>query len=64
MTCLHWAAGRGHVDCVHLLLDAGAKVDATDKVRQLCIDTTYKLISFIQYNVTGDDCYMKIKCKQ
>ncbi len=32
-TALMWAAISGHADCARLLLDAGAIVDATDKVR-------------------------------
>lgn len=29
-----WAAGRGHADIVHLLLQNGAKVNCSDKVGQ------------------------------
>lgn len=33
MTALIWASGRGHIDCVKALLDAGAAPDSADKVR-------------------------------
>ena len=32
MTPLHWAAGRGHTDCVALLMKSGANVNMKDKV--------------------------------
>jgi ankyrin repeat protein len=32
-TALIFAASRGHVDCVRLLIDAGADKDAKDNVR-------------------------------
>jgi hypothetical protein len=35
-TSLHWAARNGHLEVVQQLLGAGAAVDATDEVRQLC----------------------------
>jgi len=44
MTCLHWAAGRGHLEIVDLLLSNDAKVDSTDKV---CY--TYTYITYICY---------------
>ena len=31
MSCLTWAAGRGHTDIVHALLSHGAKVNTSDK---------------------------------
>ena len=33
-TALHWAARKGDTDCVQLLCDAGAAVDAKDNVSQ------------------------------
>ncbi len=33
MSCLTWAAGRGHTVIVRMLLDHGAKVNTADKVR-------------------------------
>ena len=33
-TALIWAAANGHVDCVRLLIDAGADTDASDNVRR------------------------------
>ena len=32
MSCLTWAAGRGHTEIVRMLLDNGAKVNTADKV--------------------------------
>jgi hypothetical protein len=32
-TALVWAAIKGHVDCLRLLLDAGANANAKDNVR-------------------------------
>ena len=32
VSCLTWAAGRGHTDIVEALLAHGAKVNTTDKV--------------------------------
>lgn len=32
MTCLAWAAGRGHTDVVKILIQKGAKVNTPDKV--------------------------------
>ncbi len=31
MSCLTWAAGRGHTDIVSMLLEKGAKVNTADK---------------------------------
>ena len=33
-TALHWAAQKGHPSCVALLLEHGANLEATDKVRE------------------------------
>lgn len=33
MTALIWASGRGHIECVRELLDAGALADSADKVQ-------------------------------
>ena len=35
MTCLAWAAGRGHTDVVKILIQKGAKVNTPDKVGYL-----------------------------
>ena len=32
MSCLAWAAGRGHFDVAKYLIQKGAKVNASDKV--------------------------------
>jgi hypothetical protein len=32
-TPLHWAAKKGHANCVALLAERGANVEATDEVR-------------------------------
>jgi len=37
VTCLAWAAGRGHTDIVKDLIQHGAKVNTGDKV-MYCID--------------------------
>lgn len=34
MTCLAWAAGRGHTDVVKILIQKGAKVNTPDKVNR------------------------------
>ena len=49
MTCLHWAAGRGHTEVVDLLLNNGAKVDATDKVRFLFLCTGQPVLYHAKY---------------
>ena len=38
MTALHWAAYRGHLPALQLLLDRGADIEAKDRVRQTLMD--------------------------
>lgn len=35
MSCLGWAAGRGHTGVVKALIEKGARVNTTDKVYML-----------------------------
>ena len=46
MSCLTWAAGRGHYDVVKILLRCGAKVNTADKVFNLywCMLLTTKYL--------------------
>jgi len=47
-----WAAGRGHSDIVHLLLQHGAKVNCSDKV-------SYIYIIFNFFNAWYNSCKSK-----
>jgi len=62
MTALIWASGRGHIECVKALLDAGAAPDSADKVNidssQYCWDIvaffffdTFTLFTCVNFNV-------------
>ena len=37
-TALHYAASQGHVECLHLLVEAGGRWDATDRDGQTTLD--------------------------
>jgi ankyrin repeat protein len=37
ISCLLWAAGRGHPEILHHLLEHGAKAVTADKVQQICM---------------------------
>ena len=45
---LIWAAGRGFPEVVKVLLDAGAKVDVGDKVRNFCFMNRISCLRIIE----------------
>ena len=41
-TPMIWAARDGHTECAKILLDAGAKIDATNKVRRRALSPRFR----------------------
>ena len=41
-TPLMWAARNGHTECAKILLDAGAKIDATSNVRRRALSPRFR----------------------
>lgn len=51
MSCLGWAAGRGHTEVVKALIEKGAKVSSTDKVGSFKILISVCLIKKDYFNL-------------
>jgi hypothetical protein len=60
-TALMWAVLAGHVDCVRLLLGAGADKEAKDKV---CVTRSLRLLFLLKtiYSFSDLFCVLQISC--
>uniref|UniRef100_A0A4W5RCR1 Kinase D-interacting substrate 220b n=1 Tax=Hucho hucho TaxID=62062 RepID=A0A4W5RCR1_9TELE len=58
-----WAAGRGHAEIVQVLLENGAKVNCSDKVRQLIVTNGWAMPTFglvVAHWVSGAPVWQEI----